>query len=235
MNPAKCRGPCSHTLAIALASCGVLAGACTKREPASGNPPAQPASPVAAAAHTPQQATSLATRPSRVAADAWNALLAAPPDFPAAAAILGRDDAELLREVRYTVPDSTQAWVEVEGVLVKLEMRDAFRAALEGYLAYVKEDVAVRAKALVGLDHLLAGIMKSTPTARMGIADLALNRTDTGSANLVAGLLRGWALNELGKLGEPAAYHDPIRKRDIINRINRNAASNTPDPGIAVP
>ncbi|MFN0012551.1 MAG: hypothetical protein ACKVS8_13005 [Phycisphaerales bacterium] len=175
--------------------------------------------------------------PTALAAQAWTSLLAQPPDFVAAAAILGRDDAAVLREAKYTVPDKMQDVVVVDSLRVDLAsgVGKNLRPVLEGYLAYVKEDAPARAKALVGFDHLLAGIMKSAPVAHMSVVAMATNRFEPAFANVQATLLRGWTLNELAKLGEPAAYHDPARKRDIVNAMARDIAKNQADPNASVP
>ncbi len=171
--------------------------------------------------------------PTALAAQAWTALLAQPPDFPAAAAILGRSDSAVLRDALYTVPDKGQYMVLIEQTQINLAPGAQLSRILKDYFAYIAYDGAARAKALVGLDHLLAGVMKSTPVADVSPVVMATGRANLGFPNASAMGLRVLTLTALEKLGEPAAYHEPVRKRTVIHGMMRRV--NTPDPNAPVP
>lgn len=165
----------------------------------------------------------------------WEALLRSPPDYATMRQELAREDAESFRLVKYAQPDKMQDTVLLGNLHISLAIRDHLGPALRGFFEYVRQDVTGRARALVGLDQLFAGIMISTPAVRLAMEDIALDRANPGFANTTAMSIRGLILNEMVRLGEPLTYYEPQKKRDVINTMVRAVGTNKPLPDVCVP
>ena len=212
---------------VAVSGWVCIIGACDRQRPAMVAPPAAPGVPATASG---ARSTAAATRAAKV----WYALTATPPDFQAASTVLASPDAIGLRDTIYAAPDPMESTVDVGGTRVDLTTT-AFAPMFRALLAWVKEDVPARVNTVVGLDHMLAGIMGSVPQPKVSRAGLLTGSLEPGMAYTSAALLRVVVLNELDKLGEPAAHHQPATRRDACIEITKAIGRNQPVPPGPVP
>jgi len=145
------------------------------------------------------------------------------PDYRRAAELLRSEDSALLRAVVYTVPDAMDERVSIEDVQVNFLVR-AMRPALAGIAACVESSpVEQQVRTLVGLDHLLAGVMASAAKTVDAIGSAGFSYRN-------AVLYRRWVLDRLVKLGEPAAAHQPAAKIDLLKKAERERNPDAPIP-----